>query len=127
MIPRFCNPHLLVQSTQPTSRAELSEAEDADTSHDTQLIETLVNISKHSLGDFSTNVMPDSRKRKIEMLDTTALRVSSFFLFFVYSDSNLSIPLAIHFTPSTPCFCGTETAATFEVGKSLPGKDEIRI
>jgi len=87
MIPRFSNPHLLVQSTRPTSRAELLEAEGVETGCDVQLIAMLDETLKQSFGDFSQNNLRSPENHDVwerqanNLKATSCLRVSPFTCF----------------------------------------------
>lgn len=85
MIPRFSNPHFLLQSTKVITRADL-DAEDEENSkdfpeEDSKTIEQLHRLLCNSLSKWDASDIRSNKRRKIEEKDQEKepVRMCSFF------------------------------------------------
>jgi hypothetical protein len=68
MAPKFSNPHLLRQTTQPVTRADIDAEHDLEESGDVSSgnILALENILKRTLGEFQLSLVQDPPSKDVE-------------------------------------------------------------
>jgi hypothetical protein len=84
MIPRFSNPHFLLQSTKVITRAELDvEDEEGCLKEDSKAIEQLYRLLDNSLPTWDVSDIRSHKRRKIEetvQIEEEAVRMCPFFI-----------------------------------------------
>jgi hypothetical protein len=86
MIPRFSNPHFLLQSTKLITRADLDAGDEENSkdclNEDSKVIEQLHRLLENSFPKWNVSAIRSNKRRKIEendQVEEEPVRMYSFF------------------------------------------------
>ena len=118
MIPRFSNPHLILQSTKVIARADLNSEDEGNSKDDPKIIEQLHRLLSNSLPKWDVSDIRSIKRRKIEendQIEEEPVRMCSFF-FTNFDEVQFlrSVSADIFFASSVASiFAPTSTAASY--------------